>query len=173
MKKIAIPSLLVITLLLAAGCKPTEKNYKAAYDVALGKRKAVEAEMAEAAGGHEVISLDGPRRITAGGVEMNMVSEFLRMADKDEPLPPPALRYRVAAGRYRMPTNARAQMQTLSGEGFTPLLMADGEGRYYAVAGCFATPGEAAACVARLRKLFKAASFVGLDGDPLVVESPR
>ena len=112
MKKIAIPSLLVITLLLAAGCKPTEKNYKAAYDVALGKRKAVEAEMAEAAGGHEVISLDGPRRITAGGVEMNMVSEFLRMADKDEPLPSPALRYRVAAGRYRMPTNARAQMQT-------------------------------------------------------------
>ncbi len=172
MKKTIIASMLLSVLLLS-GCKPTENNYKAAYDAAINKRKAAETVMTETADGHEVISLDGPRRMDVDGISINMVTEFLRMADADVLAPSPGLRFRVAAGRYRMPTNARAQMHVLADDGFESLLMMDGEGRYYAVAGCFASVGEAAACVARLQRLYKPISFVGLDGLPLVVESPR
>ena len=47
-KRIPIPVIAAgVLLLVAYGCKPTEKNYRAAYDAALAKRTKAAAELAE------------------------------------------------------------------------------------------------------------------------------
>ena len=54
------------------GCKPTEKNYRAAYDAALKKREmSVGDPRAE---GHRVISIDGPRTVNVGDRSYALIS---------------------------------------------------------------------------------------------------
>ena len=153
------------------GCKPTEKNYRAAYDAALKKREmSVVDPRAE---GHRVISIDGPRTVNVGDRSYALITDFLKSADGGKPLANPEARYRVAVGRYRMPTNARAQVDDLRSSGFKDAgLMLDGKDRYYVIAAGFDSLDEAAACVKKLKEKFPATTFVGLDGDPLIVERP-
>lgn len=81
--RIRVSSLLKTALLLAlipiaAGCKPTEKNYKAAYDAALKKREAaaVDADMMIPAGALQQIG--GPQKRKIGDVEVYMLVEPIR-----------------------------------------------------------------------------------------------
>ncbi len=166
---IAIASIAAFSI-FAAGCKPTEAGYKAAYDAAVGKREAVNADIK--AEGHKVVSMDAPRQTVSAGVRIRVISEYLSEASPD------ALsddgRFRVAAGRYRMAANARAQVGDLKSSGFRrSRLMKDGKDQWYAVAGVYPTLEEAAACVDELQRKLRNESFVGLDGAPLVIESPR
>lgn len=81
-KKRQIVCLSLVSAVIAPllwSCKPTEKNYKAAYDVAVKKREMnADGERAE---GHRVISVDGPRTVNVGSGNATAVHTLA-----DEPL---------------------------------------------------------------------------------------
>lgn len=182
---------------LFTGCKPTEKNYKAAYDVALKKRQQESGDASERSEGHRLITDDGPRTIAAAGREWHYSVINLSQADgaaaggksvgtrPDKPASPDAAvktqltessdenKWVVAVSRYRMPTNARSQVADLLSQGFSgALVMKDASDRYYSVAGRFATLEEAGRCALRLTAKLAATAFVGFDGEPLLIENP-
>lgn len=172
-KKRQIVCLSLVSAVIAPllwSCKPTEKNYKAAYDVAVKKREmSADPERAE---GHRVISVDGPRMVSVGNRVYALVTDFLKSTDESA-TPAPQPHYRVAVGRYQMPTNARAQVADLRGNGYPDAeLMRDGKDRYYVVAAGFDRLEDAAACVKSLMEKFPSTMFVGLDGNPLIIEHP-
>lgn len=183
---------------LFAGCKPTEKNYKAAYDVALKKRQQESGDATDRSEGHRLITDDGARTIGAAGREWHYSVINLSPTDgastvkgkspgtrTDKPAAPDAVaetrltksddenKWVVAVSRYRMPTNARSQVADLLSQGFSgALVMKDASDRYYAVAGRFATLEEAGRCALRLTAKLAATAFVGFDGEPLLIENP-
>ena len=65
--------------LMFVGCKPTEKNYKAAYDAALSRRQEVAQEQMRPATG--LLSDDGPQMRIVGGDTVYVLRERLRLTD--------------------------------------------------------------------------------------------
>lgn len=195
---------LVLLAALAAplftGCKPTEKNYKAAYDIALKKRQQESGDASDRSEGHRLISDDGPRTIEVAGREWHYSVINLSPADgqtvsgagksktshPDKPASPDTKaetrlanasdenKWVVAVSRYRMPTNARSQVSDLIDQGFSSaLVMRDASDRYYSVAGRFASLEDAAQCAVRLAAKLSQTAFVGFDGEPLLIENPH
>lgn len=58
---------------LLAACKPTEKNYKAAYDVAVQKRQQESSDASLRSEGHRLITDMAPRTINAAGRDWNYI----------------------------------------------------------------------------------------------------
>lgn len=184
-----------LPLAMLTACKPTENNYKAAYEAALNKRK--DADENVRGEGHKLIDNGGARVATVRGKSYPIVTDFLKPADnpsenktkesKDNlsaSLTPSSAsgsatveepdNYRVVVARYKMPTNAFAQASNLRDAGFHEAhVMTDREERYNVVAGQYASLDEAAACAERLMSKLPNTSFVGLDGMPLIIENPR
>lgn len=151
------------------GCKPTEKNYKSAYDAALRKRESVMPSQTD--DGTVIKAIDAPREVAVGGDRIGVKTQFLHSED---PLVSTQPRYVVVVGRYKMPTNARGQVADLKAGGFPQaLVMTDGDKMYLAVADFAETLEEVGEKVASLRKKMKGIPFVGLYGDVLVIERPR
>ena len=98
MKKIFFSALVLVMAL--ASCKPTERNYKQAYDSALAKRQKAEAETMIPASG--LLSDEGPQQRIVGGDTLYVSTERLRALSGDEPVSP----YNVAVAMYKMNTNA-------------------------------------------------------------------
>lgn len=164
---------LIVLMAVAVGCKPTERNYQAAYDAALRKRQADSIAMSVDASGHKIIAYDAPRTVTVGDRSLRLITCFTKSLD-DTLMSMPVKLYQVAVGKYRMPTNARAQARSLMESGFPDAtVVTDGRDLYYAVAGRFDSLEATAECVGRLVSSFPSSSFVGLDGAPLVIQSPR
>ena len=135
----SLPLLLAILLLMAA-CKPTEKNYKAAYQVALDK-KAKEKAADEGLGLPQLISDEGPQNAVFAGVEMPVLRIPLSPWPKGETRIFPC---NVAVARYLMQANAMSHCERLAEEGYGAYMLTDAKGNIYVcIAG--AESGEAAA----------------------------
>lgn len=159
-------------LVASGGCKPTEKNYQAAYDAAIRKRQSDSLAMVPDVGGHKVIAFDAPRIIAVGGSDIRIITCFTKPLD-DLAAQFPKKRYSVAVGKYRMPTNARAQAESLVGSGFPDaVVVTDGRDVYYTVAARYDVLEQAAECVGKLMSMLPSSSFVGLEGEPLLIQSP-
>lgn len=133
----------VITMLLmiASGCKPTERNYQAAYDAALAKRQTALQDMDIPAEG---LMEDGEpflkdmgqgRRLYYLVAPMAPVSEGSLAGDK----------YNVVVGCYKMPVNALDQARKLREDGLDSFATRGEQDRFYVVAATFETLPEAIA----------------------------
>ena len=156
--------------LLLSSCKPTEKNYQAAYDAAQNKRKA-EAEADRdmiLPAGSALQRLDAPRTKEVGGETLPIKRFFIKYVGEGES--PAIKRYNVAVSRYKMPTNAHAQVEDLVSAGYSAFPVEGIGNAYYVIAATFDDLPETAVFVKKYRKDHSPEQFVGLDGDVLVIE---
>lgn len=161
--------LLTLGIALTLGaCKPTEKNYQAAYEVAQKKKIAekTDSDMAIPAGGLQ--HLDAPFQKDVNGKKVNVKHIFIKFAGKGEK--PEMRRYNVAVAKYKMSTNAMAQTEDLLGQSYNAFPVEGVDGNFYVIAASLPTIEEAAGFVTEYMKKYKPEQIVGLDGAPLIIE---
>lgn len=155
-----------IAALMFVGCKPTENNYKAAYDAAKAKREAAAAEQMRPATG--LLSDDGPQLRVVDGDTLYVVSERLRMLDGATVTP----RWIVAVGLFKMDTNAKATVEDLRSEGFADAFVAKAKGgKYYAVSSTAASLDSARIEQKNFRLAHPHYPYVGLPGAPVLISN--
>lgn len=150
--------------LIFVGCKPTEKNYKAAYDAAVAKRAVAAAEQMRPATG--LLSDDGPALRIYDGDSVFVAREHL------VPLDSAALRghWAVAIGVFKMDTNAKASAAAIRSRGFRHALAAKTTGgRYYAIASSAATLDSARVSAKEFKAVFPDYPYIGLPGAPVLI----
>lgn len=157
-----------LTLLLT-GCKPTEKNYKSAYDAALGKREAALADLNANMDEVEFQQVDGPQLKEVDGVKVYVLNQRLAPADFVMEMPE---EYNVAVGMYKMITNCKAQAEQMLANGYHAFPAKDVDGLYYTVAGSFPTLSEAVKFYQKYQQ-GKDRVYVGLPGAPVIIYSPK
>ncbi len=155
------------TMMMLPGCKPTEANYRKAYDTAKQKKqKEVTDPDIDL---HNLTREDLPTRVKVDNDSAYVRQEALRLHAQGPagPLHP----YCVAVGKYRMPTNAEADAEALRTQGYNAFLILNTRSEYYVVSGAFA---DLPSAVAFMRKYITAnpdRPYVGLPGEP-VIEVP-
>lgn len=153
-----------IVALMFVGCKPTEKNYKSAYDAALAKREQAAAEQMRPATG--LLSDDGPTMKVVDGDTLFVTRERLRLPDGKRP----EGEWGVAVALFKMSTNASATVDNLKEAGLPTAVYVKGtEGRHYALADITATLDSARVVVKDFRHAFPDYPFIGLPGAPVII----
>ncbi len=154
---------------ILTGCKPTEKNYKSAYDAAVAKNKAEQTDP------DLNLPADGFHRLGEPvKKELDGVSYFYKVArltplDKERELDS----YGVAIAVYKMPTNCRAQVSNLREEGYEAAGGKSVDSEYYVFAGTYPTLEEAVKSAVDYQNRHKDTPYVGLPGAPVVIQCRR
>lgn len=159
----------MVFVFVLTGCKPTEKNYQAAYEAARKKKMAEAAEdpdMVLPAGALQ--KLDAPRKVDVGDEKLNIKHVFIKYAGKDEA--PLIKRYNAAVSRYKMPTNAIAQTEDLKARKLDAFPVEGSDGFFYVIGGSFDTLEEVAEFAKKYKKSYKPSQMIGLDGELLIIE---
>ncbi|MDE6578814.1 MAG: SPOR domain-containing protein [Muribaculaceae bacterium] len=154
-----------MVLILFAGCKTTEKNYKAAYDVAIQKKKEASSEEEIGIGAGILQEVDGPAKREIGDATIYFERHKIKRVDTSEVL---RGRYCVVVGAYKMKTNCSAQVRDMEAKGYPAFMAQDGDGMYYVVIGVCPTIEEAAQLSAEYVKKEKPQSYVGFANGPVV-----
>ncbi len=162
--------ILVTVIMGITGCKPTEKNYKAAYDAAKAKREAAksDSDLALMLDGHTLDTSEGGSAVTDRAGDsypqkaITLVFENEMDGEGD---------YYLAVSSYSMPTNARAQAHDMDAKGDTVTVARDTDSKWYVIAGRSVDRTSAAAMAERFVGTHPGFSFIGLDGKPLILVS--
>lgn len=167
MKRIIVPALAILMVLGMSACKPTEKNYQAAYEAAQRKReasKAAEADLAIPATFHR----EGERpRQKIDGYVVETTTDFLKLVKGEDD----ALKeWNVAVGCYKMKTNAISRMDALVKEGYKAYVAENPESKFYVFSGGAPTISEAAKLASGFASKNDSSTFVGLNGAPLLIQ---
>ena len=157
--------LAAVVLSVLAGCKPTESNYRNAYDAAKAKREAAEAEKMIPASG--LMNDEGPSMRIVDGDTLFISRDRLRRIPNDT-LAPLGV-YNVAVGVYRMNTNADASAADLKKEGYAARAVQTTGNRWYTIAGSFGDLKEVSSFIREFREKNPAYPYIGLPGAPVVV----
>lgn len=157
---------IVLTVVALAGCKPTEKGYRQAYDAAKAKREAAVREQMLPAEGLQ--SLDGPQLRVMDGDSVYVLRERLRTEDsKHAPKP-----WLLGVGVYKMNTNAKANAANLQAEGYTDAAaMRGSEGKWYTVAAMAGTLDSLRVIGADFRRRHPEYPYVGLPAAPVLINA--
>ncbi len=150
-----------IAAIALSSCKPTEKNYRAAYDAALNKREKV----AETLAADGLLAEDAPKSQVVDGDTLYFVNEVIRVDDVASPLKP----LNVAVGVFKMNTNARSGAAALKERGFDARAARALEDKWYIIAGSFDTVDETRAFIKRFREENPQYPYIGLNGIPVIV----
>lgn len=141
-------------------CKPTEKNYRAAYDIAIAKKQKTEAEL-EAEG---IVDADAPTMRIVKGDTLYFKQMPLRITSSDTPLHP----YNLVVDEFKMPTNARSSAETIKEKGFEARALQSSGGKWIVVAGGADSLDDAAALVRKFKSGFPNYTYIGF-GKPILV----
>ncbi len=127
-------------LCVAAGCKTTEANYKAAYEAAAAQRQS-QADAAD----------DFLNRPDSTVVRTMFLSP-VKLADDDVVTPASTPKYCVVVNRFKQVFNARALCRRLRGEGYADaFVVGNTDDEYFVAAFGAGTQEEARALAGRLR----------------------
>lgn len=151
---------------MLTGCKPTEKNYQAAYDAAKAKREKANVELGLPATG--LLSDDGPMLRIVDGDSIFVARERLRIPN-DIPEVDRPKEFSVGVGVYKMSTNARAAAEDLKKTGYPARAFETTGERWYLIADSFKTLTEAKEFVKSFRKTHPGYPYIGLPGSPVVI----
>ncbi|MDE6297579.1 MAG: SPOR domain-containing protein, partial [Muribaculaceae bacterium] len=160
-KKILAISLIALTL---TACKPTEENYKKAYDAAKAKRELANAEAMMPTTG--LLSDDGISLKVVDGDSIFVSHERLRV---DPELKSELKTYSVAVGVYKMNTNAKAQANSLKQEGYKAFASQTTGERWYTILGSFDKLEEAKKLIFEFKKKNPDYPYIGLPNSPVVI----
>ena len=163
-----ITPIFAVTALLAvgflAGCKPTENNYRQAYDAAKARREAANAEAMMPTSG--LLSDDGTSLKIVNGDSLFVSKDRLR---RDSEQPDLLKTYNVAVGVYKMNTNAKAQAAALSDKGYDAHAVQTTGDRWYTIAGGFDSLDEAQEFIKGFKKKNPGYPYIGLPGSPVII----
>lgn len=151
------------------GCKPTEKNYKSAYDAAVNKRQSSDALDADLGipGGKLQREGDPALRVVNGDSVYFLVGR-LKFIDGEEH---EKHRFNVAVGAYKMQTNCSAQVSDLFAKGYAAFGASNPGGMFYVIAGSFDTLDEAVSFDKAFQSKESAHIYSGLPQAPVIIES--
>lgn len=152
--------LLGASLMMLPACKPTEKNYREAYDIAIAKKQQTEAEL-EADG---ITDADAPTIRIVKGDTLYFKAMPLRVKADDAPLHP----YNLVVDQFKMPTNARSSAATIKEKGFEARTLQSSGDKWIVVAGGADSLDETIALVKRFRSKFPHYAYIGF-GKPVIV----
>lgn len=159
MKKVL--SIMALAAIALTSCKPTEKNYREAYDVAVSKREKVNESLAA----DGLISEDGPRREIIGGDTLYFVNDVIRHEDGNTPFK--ALNVAVAV--FNMNTNARSGAASLKGKGYDAQAARALDDKWYVIAGSFDTMDDTREFITRFIRENPGYPYIGLSGSPVII----
>ena len=168
MKKYYLINIFLLILILTS-CKPTEKGYQNAYDLAKGKREAVMTDLGVNLPEGALQDVDGAQLKEIDGVKVYLQNQRIIPVKEGSVLPEP---YNVAIGKYKMNTNCVAQAAALKEEGYKSFAAKDQEGFFYTIAGSFHTLEEAVKFYQDYSK-GKDHVYVGLPSAPVIIFSPK
>lgn len=150
--------------LMFVGCKPTEKNYKAAYDAALTRRQEAAQEQMRPASG--LLSDDGPQMRVLDGDTVYVLRERMRMSDGSRI----EAKWCVGVGVFKMDTNAKAVVSDLKKSGMDDAFVAKAAGgKFYSVAAVAATLDSARVAARDFSVRFPDYPYVGLPGAAVLI----
>lgn len=162
--------LLMLASVALVGCKPTEKNYKSAYDAAVNKRQASETLDSDLGiPGGKLQQVDGPATRVVNGDTVYVTVQHLKFVDGVEH---EMHRYNVAVCAYKMKTNCAAMVSDLFSKGYQAFGVQNSEGMFYVIAGSFNTLDEAAAFDRSFRTKETQHVYSGLPSAPVIIEKP-
>ena len=119
---------------LMAGCKPTEKGYKEAYDAAKSKREQKDPDEDLMTGGHKLLGLESTNWRVIAGDSLQLQHLFIKPTDNEKW--PQSGPYRLAVAMFKMTTNANSMLEDLKKKGsLKPVIATDGKDSYYMIAG--------------------------------------
>ncbi|MDE6340857.1 MAG: hypothetical protein K2K93_00935, partial [Muribaculaceae bacterium] len=129
----------ILLALTFTSCKPTEKNYQAAYDAAKSKREQKDPDDLLLTGGHRLLSEEASNWKVIGSDSLQV--EHLMIRPAEGYVWPQSGPYRLAVSLYKMNTNAKAAIKDLqnSRSSLTPVIAETGKGRLYIIAGSAST----------------------------------
>lgn len=134
----------IIATLILAGCKTTEANYRAAYEITKQKQT-------EASGGESTTPLQTaamPKEHTTGGVTLPTVTEWVTPIAVDGVQTKLLDKYNVVAARFHQIFNAKAMRKRLADNGYpNASIAANRDKLYYVIARSCTTPEAAAAAI--------------------------
>ncbi len=166
-KKLSIVLLTLVSMTIV-GCKPTEKNYKSAYDAAVSKRQASETLDADLGiPGVKLQQVDGPATKVVNGDTVYVAVQHLKFVDGEEH---EMHRYNVAVSAYKMKTNCAALVSDLFSKGYQAFGVQDPEGMFYVIAGSFDSLEEAATFDKSFQTKEKKHVYSGLPSAPVIIE---
>lgn len=151
-------------LTLLAGCKPTEKGYRQAYDAALAKRQQQIENSLPVEG---LISDEAPRQIAVGEKKYRVSDEGIRVEGSEKM----QRGVYVAVSAFKMPTNARAEAEALRKEGYDANAARTISDRWYVVAACFDNVDAAAKFIDEFARKHPRWAYIGLEGEPLIIRN--
>lgn len=165
MKRLKYGLLAVVGLITTlSACKPTENNYRAAYQAALSKRDAANDDAASLG-----LVLEGQPQWQKVGTDSVMVlrQPLARLTQDSAPVK----QYNVAVAAYSMRTNAAAHTERLIADGYDARMLKNGDNQYLAIAAQFDSIQPAVSFIARYMSRHPHDMYAGLPGRP-VVEIP-
>ncbi|MDE5688891.1 MAG: SPOR domain-containing protein [Paramuribaculum sp.] len=134
--------------LALGGCKTTEANYKAAYEIA--KQKQVENMGGDTSAKLEQFAL--PKERTVDGVKLEMRTEAIGFPADGGASRAVIKRYNIVVGQFRQIFNARQMRERLIANGYEGACIVSTRNQvYYVVAASCATPKEAAEAVGSVK----------------------
>ena len=154
---------------MLASCKPTEKNYRSAYDVAIAKKQADQ----EALAADGLIAEDAPKARYIDGDTLYFANEIISV-DKDfapfkENGPEELKAYNVAVGMFKMNTNARAGASALREKGFDAFPVKAMGGKWYIIGGTFVNLDDTRAFIKKFKTKNPDYPYISLDGHPVII----
>lgn len=137
----------IVTMILSLGsCKTSEKNYKAAYDIAKAKREATEGVDRETYS--KILAERTSNTAVVAGDSVRLVRMRVNPVDDERDVIKP---YGVVVGEYKQPFNARSFRDRLRQEDKPAYVVMDRDRNYYVIARGFDTSPEAAEYLRRVR----------------------
>lgn len=161
----------VAGLLLMGACKPTEKNYRAAYDAAKAKREYKDPDEELLTGGHRLLSDDATNWVVLG--KDSLQTERIWLKPYDGSMWPQSGPYRLAVAMFKMSTNATSILDDLKKhKELTPIVAQDGQKRLFLIAGSATKPDSLGAVLTTFRKAVPDFTYIGMtDSQPMVIFS--
>lgn len=173
--------IIAVGVLALTACKPTEKNYRSAYDIAVNKRQA-EQQALDAEG---LVSEDAPKPRYIDGDTLYFANEIIRMdedfapykdakskvAAEGTPVENPLKALNVAVGMFKMNTNARSGASDLRDKGFSAFPVRAQGGKWYIIAGSFDTLDSARVFIKDFTRRNPSFPYIGLNGRPVIIRN--
>lgn len=148
MKKLVIfLSLIAITV---TGCKTTESNYRAAYEIAAQKKNESAVDSATLA---KIDQTDLPKDMTVEGVTLPVRTFPVGYPEGGGASREVVKRYNIVVGHFKQIFNAKAMRERLVTSGYEgAMILNDKRQNFYVISSSVATPSEAAAELDKVRK---------------------
>ncbi len=160
----------IVLLMLAVGCKPTEKGYQQAYDAAKAKREYVDPDAELLTGGHKLLDENSTNWV-ALGTDTLQLQHFHLKPENGEAWPQTGP-YRLAVAMFKMNTNSSSMLNDIKKGNLTPIAATDGKDRHFIIAGSATTADSLSQVLATFRKENPGFRHIGLTPEePIVVVS--